>query len=334
MKLKKVTAILLTAVMTAALAACGSSSGDSSGSSGDDAGGSGTYTIGICQQMEHAALDAATEGFQDACRELFGEENVEFDVQNAQGEQNMCSTIINNFVSSDVDLILANATLPLQTAAQATSDIPILGTSVTDYGSALGIDDWTGATGVNISGTSDLAPIEEQEDMLLELVPDAQTVGILYCSSESNSKYQAELFEAELAADGISYKEYTAADSNEIQSVTQNAVEDCDAIYIPTDNTMASNTQIINNICLPAKVPVIAGEEGICSGCGVATLSISYYDLGYQTGEMAYKILEEGADISTMDVETAAQVTKKYNPTICEELGITIPEGYEAIEAE
>lgn len=334
MKLKKVTAILLTAVMTAALAACGSSSGDGSGSSGDDAGGSGTYTIGICQQMEHAALDAATEGFQDACRELFGEDNVEFDVQNAQGEQTMCSTIVNNFVSSDVDLILANATLPLQTAAQATSDIPILGTSVTDYGSALGIDDWTGATGVNISGTSDLAPIEEQEDMLLELVPEAQTVGILYCSAESNSKYQAELFEAELEADGISYKEYTAADSNEIQSVTQNAVEECDAIYIPTDNTMASNTQIINNICLPAKVPVIAGEEGICSGCGVATLSISYYDLGYQTGEMAYKILAEGEDIASMEVETAAQVTKKYNPAICEELGITIPEGYEAIEAE
>ena len=334
MKLKKVTAILLTAVMTAALAACGSSSGDSSGSSGDDAGGSGTYTIGICQQMEHAALDAATEGFQDACRELFGEDNVEFDVQNAQGEQTMCSTVVNNFVSSDVDLILANATLPLQTAAQATSDIPILGTSVTDYGSALGIDDWTGATGVNISGTSDLAPIEEQEDMLLELVPEAQTVGILYCSAESNSKYQAELFEAELEADGISYKEYTAADSNEIQSVTQNAVEECDAIYIPTDNTMASNTQIINNICLPAKVPVIAGEEGICSGCGVATLSISYYDLGYQTGEMAYKILAEGEDIASMEVETAAQVTKKYNPAICEELGITIPEGYEAIEAE
>ena len=334
MKLKKVTAILLTAVMTAALAACGSSSGDSSGSSGDDAGGSGTYTIGICQQMEHAALDAATEGFQDACRELFGEDNVEFDVQNAQGEQTMCSTIVNNFVSSDVDLILANATLPLQTAAQATSDIPILGTSVTDYGSALGIDDWTGATGVNISGTSDLAPIEEQEDMLLELVPEAQTVGILYCSAESNSMYQAELFEAELEADGISYKEYTAADSNEIQSVTQNAVEECDAIYIPTDNTMASNTQIINNICLPAKVPVIAGEEGICSGCGVATLSISYYDLGYQTGEMAYKILAEGEDIASMEVETAAQVTKKYNPAICEELGITIPEGYEAIEAE
>ncbi len=329
MKLKKAAAILIAAAMTASLAACGSSS-SGSGSAGSD----GTYTIGICQQMEHPALDAATEGFQDACKEKFGEDNVEFDVQNAQGEQTMCSTIINNFVSSDVDFILANATLPLQTAAQATADIPILGTSVTDFASALGISDWTGATGVNISGTCDLAPIEEQEDMLTELLPEAKTVGILYCSAESNSKYQAELFETELEKDGIEYKEYTAADSNEIQSVVTNAVSECDAIYIPTDNTMASNTQIINNICLPAKVPVIAGEQGICSGCGIATLSISYYDIGYRAGEMAYEILAEGADISTMEIETAPQVTKMYNPTICEELGITVPDDYEAIEAE
>ena len=329
MKLKKAAAILIAAAMTASLAACGSSS-SGSGSAGSD----GTYTIGICQQMEHPALDAATEGFQDACKEKFGEDNVEFDVQNAQGEQTMCSTIINNFVSSDVDLILANATLPLQTAAQATADIPILGTSVTDFASALGISDWTGATGVNISGTCDLAPIEEQEDMLTELLPEAKTVGILYCSAESNSKYQAELFETELEKDGIEYKEYTAADSNEIQSVVTNAVSECDAIYIPTDNTMASNTQIINNICLPAKVPVIAGEQGICSGCGIATLSISYYDIGYRAGEMAYEILAEGADISTMEIETAPQVTKMYNPAICEELGITVPDDYEAIEAE
>ena len=329
MKLKKAAAILIAAAMTASLAACGSSS-SGSGSAGSD----GTYTIGICQQMEHPALDAATEGFQDACKEKFGGDNVEFDVQNAQGEQTMCSTIINNFVSSDVDLILANATLPLQTAAQATADIPILGTSVTDFASALGISDWTGATGVNISGTCDLAPIEEQEDMLTELLPEAKTVGILYCSAESNSKYQAELFETELEKDGIEYKEYTAADSNEIQSVVTNAVSECDAIYIPTDNTMASNTQIINNICLPAKVPVIAGEQGICSGCGIATLSISYYDIGYRAGEMAYEILAEGADISTMEIETAPQVTKMYNPTICEELGITVPDDYEAIEAE
>ena len=333
MKLKKAAAILMAAAMTASLTACGSSSSGES-SSGSSAGSDGTYTIGICQQMEHPALDAATEGFQDACKEKFGEDNVEFDVQNAQGEQTMCSTIINNFVSSDVDLILANATLPLQTAAQATADIPILGTSVTDFASALGISDWTGATGVNISGTCDLAPIEEQEDMLTELLPEAKTVGILYCSAESNSKYQAELFETELEKDGIEYKEYTAADSNEIQSVVTNAVSECDAIYIPTDNTMASNTQIINNICLPAKVPVIAGEQGICSGCGIATLSISYYDIGYRAGEMAYEILAEGADISTMEIETAPQVTKMYNPTICEELGITVPDDYEAIEAE
>jgi len=333
MKLKKAAAILMAAAMTASLAACGSSSSGEN-SSGSSAGSDGTYTIGICQQMEHPALDAATEGFQDACKEKFGEDNVEFDVQNAQGEQTMCSTIINNFVSSDVDMILANATLPLQTAAQATADIPILGTSVTDFASALGISDWTGATGVNISGTCDLAPIEEQEDMLTELLPEAKTVGILYCSAESNSKYQAELFEEELEKDGIEYKEYTAADSNEIQSVVTNAVSECDAIYIPTDNTMASNTQIINNICLPAKVPVIAGEQGICSGCGIATLSISYYDIGYRAGEMAYEILAEGADISTMKVETAPQVTKMYNPTICEELGITVPDDYEPIEAE
>lgn len=333
MKLKKAAAILMAAAMTASLAACGSSSSGES-SSESSAGSDGTYTIGICQQMEHPALDAATEGFQDACKEKFGGDNVEFDVQNAQGEQTMCSTIINNFVSSDVDLILANATLPLQTAAQATADIPILGTSVTDFASALGISDWTGATGVNISGTCDLAPIEEQEDMLTELLPEAKTVGILYCSAESNSKYQAELFEAELEKDGIEYKEYTAADSNEIQSVVTNAVSECDAIYIPTDNTMASNTQIINNICLPAKVPVIAGEQGICSGCGIATLSISYYDIGYRAGEMAYEILAEGADISTMEIETAPQVTKMYNPAICEKLGITVPDDYEAIEAE
>lgn len=347
MKLKKILAIMMVASMAAAMAACGGNSQSASDSgSGSDSnteesassesgeGGGQTYTIGICQQMEHDALDQATQGFMDACTELFGEGNVEFDQQNAQGEQAMCSTIINNFVSSDVDLILANATLPLQTAAQATADIPILGTSVTDYATALGIDDWTGATGVNISGTSDLAPIDQQEAMLKELLPDTQKVGILYCSAEPNSQYQAQLFEEALEADGIEYEEYTAADSNEIQTVVNSAIETCDALYIPTDNTMASNTQIVNNICMPAKIPVIAGEQGICSGCGIATLSISYYDIGYTAGEMAYQVLAEGADITTMEIQTAPEVTKMYNPTICEELGIEIPEDYTAIETE
>ena len=335
MKLKKVLAAGMSAAMVLSLAACGGSSSDSGNSDSSTAAKSSEkYSIGICQMLEHPALDAATEGFQDAVNEKFGEGNVSFDVKNAQGEQSQCGTIINNFVSSDVDLILANATLPLQTASQATADIPILGTSITDYATALGIEDWTGATGINVSGTSDLAPIDEQEDMLVELLPDVKKVGILYCSAEPNSKYQAELFEKALKEDGIEYKEFTAADSNEIQSVVTSAVEECDAIYVPTDNTMAANTEIINNVCLPAKVPVIAGEEGICSGCGIATLSISYYDIGYKAGEMAYDILVNGKDITTMDIEFAKDLTKEYNPTNCEELGIKIPDDYQAIESE
>ena len=231
-----------------------------------------------------------------------------------------------------MDLILANATSPLQSAAAATTTIPILGTSVTDYATALEISDWSGATGRNISGTSDLAPIEEQEAMLKELFPDVKQVGLLYCSAEANSLYQIRLFEAALDKDGIAYKEYAIADTNEVQSVTTAAAGECDVLYIPTDNTLASVTETVYNVVAPAKIPVIAGEEGICNGCGVATLSISYYDLGYATGEMAYEILAEGADITTMDVRYAPNVTKKYNAKICEELGITVPDDYVAIQ--
>lgn len=342
MKLKKVLALSLAAVMTLSLAACGgdSSSDDANTTDGEQTESEASedsgkvYRIGILQQLEHAALDAATEGFQDACTELFGEDNVKFDLQNGQGEQANCATIANNFVADDVDLILANATTALQCAAAATDTIPILGTSVTDYATALDISDWTGSTGTNISGTSDLAPIDKQEDMMVELLPDVKVVGILYCSAEPNSEYQASLFEEALEADGIEYKEYTAADSNEIQSVVTSAVSEVDAIYIPTDNTMAANTEVINNICLPAKIPVIAGEQGICEGCGIATLSISYYDIGYKAGEMAYDILVNGADITTMEVESAPEVTKMYNAATCEELGITVPDDYEAIETE
>ena len=292
------------------------------------------YTIGILQQLEHPALDAASQGFEDALTELLGADNVKFDLQNAQGEQANCATIANNFVASNYDLILANATTALQCAAAATSTIPILGTSITDYATALEIDDWTGSTGRNISGTSDLAPLEEQEAMIKELFPDAKTVGILYCSAEPNSKYQATKIEEALDADGIAYKEYTASDSNDITAVVQNAVSEVDVIYIPTDNTMANNTETINNIALPAGIPIVAGEEGICSGCGVATLSISYYDIGYKAGQMAYDILVNGADITTMDIETAPQVTKEYNADICAQLGITVPDDYVAIETE
>ena len=337
---KKLLSVVLTAVMAATvLTGCGSTdngtASTTAGSAAQTEAAASTdgkvYNIGICQLVEHEALDAATQGFQDALKDKLGD-NVKFDLQNAQGEQTTAATICNGFVSDGVDLILANATSPLQSAAAATTSIPILGTSVTDYATALEISDWSGATGRNISGTSDLAPIEEQEAMLKELFPDVKQVGLLYCSAEANSMYQIQLFEAALDKDGIAYKEYAIADTNEVQSVTTAAVGECDVLYVPTDNTLASVAETVYNVVVPAKVPVIAGEEGICNGCGVATLSISYYDLGYATGEMAYEILAEGADITTMDVRYAPNVTKKYNAKICEELGITVPDDYVAIQ--
>ncbi|HJA31389.1 MAG: ABC transporter substrate-binding protein [Clostridiales bacterium] len=311
-----------------------SAAAESADAGSDEAAASdGTvYNIGICQLVQHDALDAATEGFQQALKDLLGEENVNFDLQNASGDSPTCATIINQFVSADVDLILSNGTAALQAAAAGTNEIPILGTSITDYATALEIDDWTGTTGTNISGTSDLAPLEEQAAMLNELFPDAETVGLLYCSAEANSAYQVNTIQGYLEEYGYTCTPYTFADSNDLASVTTTASSECDVIYIPTDNTAASNTEIINNICLPAGVPVVAGEEGICSGCGVATLSIDYYDIGYAAGEMAYEILANGADITTMAVEYAPEVTKKYNAANCEALGIEVPDDYVAIE--
>ena len=291
----------------------------------------GTYTVGVCQLVQHPALDAATQGFQDALTEKAGK-SVTFDVQNASGDSNTCSTIVNGFVADNVDLIMANATPALQAAVAATGDIPILGTSVTDYATALDIDDWTGATGINVSGTSDLAPLDEQAAMLNELFPDAKVVGLLYCSAEPNSKYQVDVITGYLTELGYECVEYTFADSNDVASVAQSACDGSDVIYIPTDNTAASCTEAIRNVVEPAMKPVIAGEEGICKGCGVATLSISYYDLGYATGDMAYEVLVNGADVATLNVAFAPNVTKEYNTELCELLGVTVPEDYMAIQ--
>lgn len=337
MKMKKFTAALAAAALMMTAVGCGSANtgdtADTTAAADNTAAEGKTYNIGIVQLVQHEALDAATQGFMDTLTEKLGD-NVKFDLQNANGESTNCSTIATGFVASNVDLILANATAALQASGAATSNIPILGTSVTDYATALEIDDWTGVTGRNISGTSDLAPIDEQEEMLKELFPEVKQVGIIYCSAEANSKYQATLFGDALTADGIAFKEYSAADTNEISAVVSTAVSECDVLYIPTDNTMASSTETIKNIVVPAGIPVIAGEEGICSGCGVATLSISYYDLGCKTGEMAYEILVNGADPATMEIAFAPNVTKKYNAQICADLGITPPEGYVAIDAE
>ena len=290
-----------------------------------------TYTVGICQLVQHVALDAATQGFEDALTEKLGDA-VSFDLQNASGDSNTCSTIVNTFVSSGVDLIMANATPALQAAVAATGDIPILGTSVTDYATALDMEDWTGATGINVSGTSDLAPLNEQAEMLHELFPDAVNVGLLYCSAEPNSKYQVDVISGCLTELGYTCTEYTFADSNDVASVAQSACDGSDVIYIPTDNTAASCTEAIRNVVEPAAKPVIAGEEGICAGCGVATLSISYYDLGYATGEMAYEVLVNGADASTLPIGFAPNVTKEYNAELCALLGIEVPADYVAIE--
>ncbi|MBQ2748105.1 MAG: ABC transporter substrate-binding protein, partial [Firmicutes bacterium] len=268
----------------------------------------------------------------DALNAEMGEGAVNIKVQNAQGDTNTCATIVNSFVSEGVDLIMANATPALQAAVAATVDIPILGTSVTEYGVALGIEGFDGLVGGNVSGTSDLAPLDQQAAMLVEIFPDAQNIGLLYCSSEANSQYQIDVVKAELEALGKTCATYAFSDSNDLAAVTTTASENSDVIYVPTDNTVAANTGIIDNICRPAQVPVIAGEEGICAGCGVATLSISYYDLGYQTGVMAAQILKGEADIAEMEIAYAPQFTKKYNADIAAELGVEIPADYIVIE--
>ena len=281
--------------------------------------GDKVYHIGIIQLVEHQALDAATEGFQKALKEKLGDK-VEFDVQNAQGEETNCATIATKFVNSNVDLIMANATQAVISSATATSDIPIVGTSVTDYVTT-GTVKSNDAPGGNVTGTSDLAPIDQQVELLQKLLPDAKNVGILYCSAEANSVYQAEQAQKYL-------------DSNDIQQVVTKAADENDAIYIPTDNTIASNMEIVKNVTVPAKVPVIAGEENMCSAGGLATLSISYESIGYNAGLMAYDILVNGKNPADMPIQYADDVTLKYNADIASELGIEIPDDMVAIEKE
>ena len=324
--MKKILTILLAFTCLLSLCACSSSTDDST----TDNGGSNqtsdkSFKIGVVQLLQHPALDLATEGFLDA---LSDNGISDVDVQNASGESANCATIVGGFVADGVDLIMANATAALQAASAATDSIPVLGTSITVYDVVLG-----GSIPSNVSGTSDLAPLDQQAAMILEICPDAKKIGLLYCSAEANSQYQVDTIAEELAKSGVETVNYAFNDSNDVTAVTEKAVSDgVDAIYIPTDNTAASNTEAIANVVLPAGIPVFAGEEGICSGCGVATLTISYYDIGYKTGEMAADILLNGADISTMDIEYAPTFTKKYNKTNAEKLGITIPSDYEAIE--
>ncbi|OUQ22339.1 ABC transporter substrate-binding protein [Flavonifractor sp. An135] len=331
MKTMRAAAAGLTAAMLLGLTAC---SGGTASNPSTDPGKSAdttTYTIGVVQQMQHEALDAATQGFQDALTEKLGDQ-VTIKVENASGDSNNCNTIVGSFLSNGVDLIMANGTTALQSAASATEDVPILGTSITEYGVALGIDNFDGVTGFNVSGTSDLAPLDEQAEMLHTFFPDATKVGLLSCSAEPNSAYQVQTVRGYLEDMGYTCTDYTFSDSNDLAAVAESACANEEVLYIPTDNTAAQNAELIGNIALAAGTPIIAGEEGICKGCGVATLTISYYDIGYKTGEMAYDILVNGADPAEMAIEYAPQFTPKYNADICAELGITPPAGYEAIQ--
>ncbi|MBS5664226.1 MAG: ABC transporter substrate-binding protein [Roseburia sp.] len=327
---KKLLSVALASTMVVGLAGCGNSATTNGGSDSTADKSGKTYTIGICQLVQHEALDAATDGFKKALKDKLGDK-VKFDEQNAAGDAPTCSTICTSFVTNNYDLILGNATAALQAAVSATDSIPVLGTSVTDYGTALDISDWNGVTGKNVSGTTDLAPLDQQAKCIKELFPDAKNIGIIYCSSEPNSIYQSTTITKYLEDEGYKVKEYTFADSNDVASVTKSACDASDVIYIPTDNTAASCTEAINNVAAPAKTPIFAGEEGIAKGCGVATLSISYYDLGYETGEMAYDILVNGADITKMEVKTAPKFTKEYIADRADDLKVTVPDDYEKL---
>jgi len=283
-----------------------------------------TVKIGIIQLTEHAALDAACQGFVETIEAA--DPSIEIEIQNAQGEQTICATIATKYVNDKVDLILAIATPAAQAAAQATRDIPILVTAVTDPESA-GLVASNDAPGGNVSGTSDMNPVAEQAQLILDIVPDAKTVGIMYHSSEDNSILQAAMATEALEALGVSVEIFTCADGTEVQQVAQSAVGKVDALYLPTDNLMADSVPTISMVCTPAGLPVFCGESNMTLAGGVATYGVNYHQLGVQTAEQALKILKEGADISTMPIEYCnAALDLTINEEIVAELGITIPD--------
>ena len=298
----------------------------------DDGTETKVLKVGVVQLAQHPALDAATQGFIDTLKAEFGD-GVDIDNQNASGDSANCATIVSGFVNDGVDLIMANATPALQAAASATSDIPILGTSITEYGVALGIDNFNGVTGTNVSGTSDLAPLDQQAQMILDLVADVKKVGIIYCSNEVNSTYQVKEVERILKEKGVEVVVSSFTDSNDIALVCEDLCnQGINAMYIPTDNKCADYAATIDGVLREKKVPAVTGEEGTCKECGIATLTIDYYNLGVETGKMAIKILKGEANVSEMAIQYFPNPVKKFNAEICQFYGITVPEDFIAIE--
>ena len=317
--MKRIVAIFLAVLMMLSLAACSGTTDD------------GKFVVGICQYMPHNSLDQATQGFKDALVEALGEDQVTFKHHDAGGEISTCSTIVDGFLAEKVDLIMANATPALAAAVSATDEIPVLGTSVTDYAAALGMSEWNGIVGRNVSGTSDLGPLDEQAAIIQDLFPDAGTVGLLYCSAEPNSVYQIEIMEDTLTQMGYICQRFVFNDANDLHSVAQAAVGVVDVMYMPTDNVAANYPETIGNVLLPAEIPLVTGEESSCRVAGVATVSIDYYELGYITGQMAAKVLTGEADISQMPIGYASGATKLYNAELCAKLGVAVPDGYEIL---
>ena len=282
-------------------------------------GSSDSYTVGICQLMEHESLDQATQGFIDALNEAMeaAGKKVEFDTQVA-GEANLCTTVINAFTAKKVDLIMANATPALLAAANATTTIPVLGTSVTDYA-----DTFAGNIPANVSGTSDAVPFDEQAQMMIDTLglKAGDVVGVLYCTNESNSLIQYEAVKALFEAEGIVVEAYTFSETTELQALTTSMAGKCKAVYVPSDNTVAQNDSIVGTICTEKNVPVYTSYGGaVC----YASLSIDYYQLGVETGKMAAEILLNGKDASDIEIATLVP-SASYNEELCAKLGIAVP---------
>lgn len=334
-RFKIIASSVLALSMALAMAGCGSSAASSgsasvSGSASDSASAEakeGAFKIGIIQLVEHDALDKAREGFIEDLKEngFVDGENIIIDYQNAQADQSNLKTISQRFVQNDDDLILAIATGAAQSVAAETSDIPILGTAITDYEAAQLVES-NDAPGGNVSGTTDLTPVEKQVELLKEMMPDVKTLGVLYNSSEVNSEIQAQMAQEAAEKEGIECKTATVTNTNDIAQVMESIAGDVDAIYIPTDNTFASAMATVSKIAEEYKLPTICGEQGMVESGGLATVGIDYYKLGKQTGEMAVKILKDGANVAEMPIESLDDTNICLNIDTAEAIGYEFPQ--------
>lgn len=327
-KMKKLTKVLsLMMVTTLSLMGVGCQNTASESGKTVSTGDAQNYKIGVIQLVEHAALDAAYKGFVDGLKEAGFEDgkNITIDYQNAQGDQSNCQTIANKLINDQNNLILAIATPAAQAVANTTKDIPILVTAVTDPAAAKLVAS-NEAPGGNVSGTSDLTPVKEQIGLITQLVPNVKKVGLLYCSSEANSKFQIEIAKKELEALGLEGVEATVSNSNEIQQVTQSLVGKVEAIYIPTDNMLAAGMATVAQVTTPSKLPVVVGEEGMVTNGGTATYGINYYNLGKLTAAQAVAILKDGKKTAEMPIEYASECTLVVNEEALKAMGIELPQ--------